>query len=153
MNKLQQGFTLIELMIVLAIIGILAAVAVPAYQDYIARSQMTEAINLTNAVKPGVSQEYSATGTCPDNVQAAASGIAIGGSISGKYVAGVYAGGTGSPTGGCTITAVMKNAGLSTGIQGAVLTLSMATTPGGVVTWSCASSALQKYLPESCVGA
>ena len=65
MKSVQKGFTLIELMIVVAIIGILAAIAIPAYQDYTIRSQVTEGLNLAAAVKAGVSESFANTGTWP----------------------------------------------------------------------------------------
>jgi type IV pilus assembly protein PilA len=68
MKKIQQGFTLIELMIVVAIIGILAAIAIPAYQDYTIRSQVTEGLNLAGAVKAAVAERYSQTGVWPTNL-------------------------------------------------------------------------------------
>ena len=151
MKTMQKGFTLIELMIVVAIIGILAAVAIPAYQDYIARSQMSEAMGLTSGLKTSVSEIFGQTGTCPAN---GTSGIAASNLISGAYVASVTTAGTGTSAGGCTITAAMKATGVATGIQGATLTLTMATdtVSGGSITWACTSSAKQKYLPKSCVG-
>ena len=148
--NVQKGFTLIELMIVVAIIGILAAIAIPAYQDYIARSQMSEALSLTGGLKTAVYEVYSQDGTCPAN---GAAGIAAATAINGSYVASVTAAGTGAATGGCTITATMKTTGVSTGIKGKTLTLTMATTAaGGSATWACTSSAEQKYLPKSCTG-
>ncbi len=85
MRKFQQGFTLIELMIVVAIIGILAAIAIPAYQDYTIRSQVTEGLSLASSVKTGVSEFYAQNGTWPANL--AALGITL--APAGKYVTGL----------------------------------------------------------------
>ena len=155
MNTMQKGFTLIELMIVVAIIGILAAIAIPAYQDYIARAQASEAVNLAGGLKGAVSEVYSQDGSCPSNVAASttANGIGAPSTITGKYVASVTTAGTGSATGGCTITAKMKSAGVSTGIQGKSLILTL-TNEGGSNSWACTSTDMaQKYLPKSCKGA
>ncbi|HFA7316871.1 TPA: pilin [Neisseria gonorrhoeae] len=84
MNTLQKGFTLIELMIVIAIVGILAAVALPAYQDYTARAQVSEAILLAEGQKSAVTEYYLNHGKWPkDNGSA---GVASASSIKGKYV-------------------------------------------------------------------
>ncbi|HFA4168962.1 TPA: pilin, partial [Neisseria gonorrhoeae] len=84
MNTLQKGFTLIELMIVIAIVGILAAVALPAYQDYTARAQVSEAILLAEGQKSAVTEYYLNHGIWPkDNTSA---GVASSSSIKGKYV-------------------------------------------------------------------
>ncbi|MEY3760737.1 MAG: hypothetical protein RIR39_2228 [Pseudomonadota bacterium] len=148
LKKVQQGFTLIELMIVVAIIGILAAVAIPAYQDYIARAQMSEAMILADGLKTAVSEAYSQSATCPSNGN---SGIAAATAISGNYVLSVTAGGG---TGPCTIMATMKGTDVAAGIVSASLTLTMgASLPAGSVTWACTSTAKQKYLPKACVGA
>ncbi|RYY79689.1 MAG: pilin [Moraxellaceae bacterium] len=144
----QKGFTLIELMIVVAIIGILAAIAIPAYQDYIARAQMSEAMTLASGLKGAVAEVYSQDGSCPAN---GANGIAAASAISGQYVTSVTTAGTGVSTGGCTITALMKSSGVSTGIQGKNLVLTM-TNAGGSNTWACTSNAEQKYLPKACTG-
>ena len=141
----QKGFTLIELMIVVAIIGILAAIAIPAYQDYIARSQMSEAMTLTSGLKSAVSETFSQDGTCPANETA---GIAAASTIKGKYVAEVETGGT-APA--CTIVATMAASGVSTGIQGETLTLTMSNN-GGSLEWTCSSTAEQKYVPKACTG-
>ncbi|EMS2157804.1 pilin, partial [Neisseria gonorrhoeae] len=87
MNTLQKGFTLIELMIVIAIVGILAAVALPAYQDYTARAQVSEAILLAEGQKSAVTEYYLNNGEWPENNGAA--GVASSGEIKGKYVESV----------------------------------------------------------------
>ena len=150
LKKVQQGFTLIELMIVVAIIGILAAVAIPAYQDYIARAQMSEAMILSDGLKTAVSEAFSQDNTCPAN---GSSGIAAATDINGNYVASVATGGSPSAAGGCTIIATMKATGVASGIVGKTLTLTMATSaPAGSVVWTCTSNAQQKYLPKACAG-
>ena len=92
MKKMQKGFTLIELMIVVAIIGILAAIAIPAYQDYTIRSQVTEGLNLAGAVKAAVAESYADKGVWPVDNEAA--GIMLADNSgpatpSGKYVTGI----------------------------------------------------------------
>src|SRR5210317_1747821 len=85
--KKQQGFTLIELMIVVAIIGILAAIAIPAYQDYTIRAQVSEGLNLSSGAKAAVTEYYMDRGSYPtDNVLA---GLSTAASIDGKYVVSV----------------------------------------------------------------
>jgi len=150
--QMQKGFTLIELMIVVAIIGILAAIAIPAYQDYIARSQMSEALSLASGLKTNVSEVFAQDGTCPANTTAT-EGIAAATDIKGNYVVSVTTGGTAAASGGCTIVAKMNSTGVSKGIQGATLTLTLSNADKGSNVWACTSSAAQKYLPKSCTGA
>ncbi|HEZ6071027.1 TPA: pilin [Neisseria meningitidis] len=127
MNTLQKGFTLIELMIVIAIVGILAAVALPAYQDYTARAQVSEAILLAEGQKSAVTEYYLNHGTWPSDNSAA--GVASSSTIKGKYVEKVE-------VKNGVITAEMKSSGVNKEIQGKKLSL-WAKRQDGSVKWFC----------------
>jgi len=140
-RHLQSGFTLIELMIVVAIIGILAAIAIPAYQDYVARTQMAEAMMLAGGAKTAVAEAWMQTGIMPTNNTSA--NLAPSGSITGKYVASVQL----TPSG---IQARMKGQGsVAAGIANVTLLLAP-TNKGGSVKWICTSTADDKYIPSAC---
>ncbi|HGM0780121.1 TPA: pilin [Neisseria gonorrhoeae] len=127
MNTLQKGFTLIELMIVIAIVGILAAVALPAYQDYTARAQVSEAILLAEGQKSAVTEYYLNNGEWPkDNASA---GVASASDIKGKYVESVT-------VANGVVTAKMKPSGVNKEIQGKKLSL-WARREAGSVKWFC----------------
>ncbi|MBN2691580.1 MAG: pilin [Burkholderiaceae bacterium] len=150
-KQLQQGFTLIELMIVVAIIGILAAIAIPAYQDYTIRAQATEGLSLADGAKTAIAEFYTNRGVFPPNNTSA--GLAAPGSITGNYVVDV---GTGTDGNGVTIPGVIDvkygNKANSANLSGKHLQLS-AIAAGGSVQWTCKSNDLkQKYLPSSCTG-
>ncbi|HEZ5947685.1 TPA: pilin [Neisseria meningitidis] len=127
MNTLQKGFTLIELMIVIAIVGILAAVALPAYQDYTARAQVSEAILLAEGQKSAVTEYYLNHGKWPGNNTSA--GVATSSEIKGKYVKSVE-------VKNGVITAEMKSSGVNKEIQGKKLSL-WAKRQDGSVKWFC----------------
>ncbi|HGH0257818.1 TPA: pilin, partial [Neisseria meningitidis] len=114
MNTLQKGFTLIELMIVIAIVGILAAVALPAYQDYTARAQVSEAILLAEGQKSAVTEYYLNHGIWPANNSSA--GVATSANIKGKYVKSVE-------VKNGVVTATMLSSGVNKEIQGKKLSL------------------------------
>ncbi|HGG8589978.1 TPA: pilin [Neisseria meningitidis] len=127
MNTLQKGFTLIELMIVIAIVGILAAVALPAYQDYTARAQVSEAILLAEGQKSAVTEYYLNHGEWPGNNTSA--GVATSSEIKGKYVKEVT-------VANGVITATMLSSGVNKEIQGKKLSL-WAKRQDGSVKWFC----------------
>ncbi|KZC35739.1 UNVERIFIED_ORG: prepilin-type N-terminal cleavage/methylation domain-containing protein [Rhodanobacter sp. FW104-R5] len=143
---MQKGFTLIELMIVVAIIAILAAIAIPAYQDYLIRTQVSEGAVLTDGAKTAISEFYSNKGTFPGNN--ASAGLATAGSIAGKYVKSVDI----SANAGQIVATFSKAAPQSANnaIDTKTFVLS-AVTHSGSIAWSCTKSTVAtKYLPSSC---
>ena len=143
MRQNQQGFTLIELMIVVAIIGILAAIAIPSYQDYTARAQVSEAVNLTGGFKTPLAEVYQTQGSYPTTINI----TSLGTTTSGKYVGKVEL--KRDKTNAVTITATMKNAApAASTIRNKTLVLK--TTDGGAF-WTCeAGSLASKHVPSGC---
>jgi type IV pilus assembly protein PilA len=142
--KKQQGFTLIELMIVVAIIGILAAIAIPAYQDYTIRAQVSEGLNLTGAAKAAVTEYFQDRGTMPgDNTVAGISTPAT--AIAGKYVTSVQV------TAGVINVTYGGSAPAHSAISGDILIMTPSTAQAGSVQWACTSTTIEnKHLPAAC---
>ncbi|WP_370201692.1 pilin [Alloalcanivorax venustensis] len=140
MKQVQKGFTLIELMIVVAIIGILAAVAIPAYQDYTVRAQVSEGLNLAAGAKTSIAEFYTQRGTFPQsNGQA---GLAAAGDITGNYVSSV------TVSAGLVIVEYGNDA--NTDIAGDSIQLSPSTNAGSLA-WNCLPDSVDpKYLPTDC---
>jgi type IV pilus assembly protein PilA len=141
--KLQKGFTLIELMIVIAIIGILAAIALPAYQDYTVRSKVSEGLNMVGAAKLAVAETYDSTGAfATGNLTY---GMPVATSIKGTYVSSITAAGT-------RITIQYKPAGLGGNPTANNQTIFIvASSNTGSVEWTCSTGTMpSKYRPANC---
>ena len=165
MKMIQKGFTLIELMIVVAIIGILAAIAIPAYQDYTVRAQVTEGLNLAAAIKAGVAESFANAGVWPLDLTAAGGLNAT--PPSGKYVSAVTV-----TTGSISVryAGVQANTNALTAATN-LLVLEPRVSTNNDVVWNCgykaavgaapatgaaglvaaaATTVLPKYLPSNC---
>lgn len=136
MQRIQQGFTLIELMIVVAIIGILAAVALPAYQDYTVRAKVSEVVLAASGPKTSIAEFYQAKGYLPSTASL--------GTIDtkSKYVGSVAWSGT----------VVTANASGESKITGKTITLTPTSAGAGAgqLTWTCSGTIATKYMPASC---
>ena len=146
MKTMQKGFTLIELMIVVAIIAILAAIAIPAYQNYVIRAQVSEGMSLADGAKTAMSEYYTNKGTFPTTNNLA--GLAAATSITGNYVSSVN---VGSTAGQILITySSTSPQKANTAIGGKTLILSAITTAGSI-NWTCKTGTINtQYLPSSC---
>lgn len=138
MKQVQKGFTLIELMIVVAIIGILAAVALPAYQDYTIRAKVSELILAASSARTCVTEAYQASGGSFPSTLATDCAIAAVGKVSAATVNSTN----------------ISVAAVSSAVGTALTVVMTPTATGGTLTWTCSGSGtnVTKYLPQSCRG-
>ena len=147
MKRLKRGFTLIELMIVVAIIGILAAVAIPAYQDYIARAQVSEAVSLLGSAKTPMAEFFSSQGAWPTSASD------VMGNTTGKYTSSISIGASNTVApGSITLIGTMKASSVNVNIASS--TVGLNATDGGKV-WTCFTTGTgapleSKYVPSNC---
>lgn len=148
----QGGFTLIELMIVVAIIGVLASIAVPQYQNYVGRAQVSEALNLMSPAKIAISEYYVTRGEFPTTNEQA--GLSEPSQMSGKYVASVDV----SPGDAGMTVITMKTDSVVSDLQGKTLIFQPNGEGSGVINWECRTGGGEtsqiplKFLPSECRG-
>ncbi|MBA0265339.1 prepilin-type N-terminal cleavage/methylation domain-containing protein [Stenotrophomonas maltophilia] len=135
--KMQTGFTLIELMVVVAIIAILSAIAIPQYNDYTARSQLSEAISLLGGLKTPVAEQFA-------NSNAATScAVPADAVMTGKYVESIKA----TPAIPCVIVGTMRAVGVNEKVKAATVTITYSASTG---IWDCKTSAPAEVAPKAC---
>jgi type IV pilus assembly protein PilA len=144
-KSFSKGFTLIEMMIVVAIVGVLASLAIPAYQDYIARSQVSEAVSLLGSGKTPLSEFFADKGQWPSNAASAEGGVM--GNVAGRYTSAITITGGNAGTGAITLEARMKGSGVTSTITGK--TLMLVSSDGK--SWQCQIGTIEpQFVPASC---
>jgi type IV pilus assembly protein PilA len=136
------GFTLIEMMVVVAIIGIMASIAIPTYQNYMARSQLSEAMTISGGVRSEIASSFMAGTGSFIGIDSETNGIAAAASMQGSYVESV------SVADGIILVTIGN--GASEFLAGEVLTLTPMTSAGGNIVWGCSFSGDPRYLPQTC---
>lgn len=145
--KKQNGFTLIEISVVVAIVGVLSILAISTYRDYIARSQVTEVFNISSFYKIEMAKIHAQSGHCPTLEDFS---LDSRGAIKTRYLSAIminsYVGAD------CSFTVIFSNLGTSTSLQNKKIQMAMTSKAGGV-NWSCYSPDIkQKFLPRTCIG-
>ena len=137
-----KGFTLIELMIVVAIVGILAAVGIPVYQNYVARAQLSEALTVSGGIRSEIASSFMATTGTFAGLDSETNGLPVATDVQGSYVTSVEV--------ADGIVSVTLGNDVAEFLNGEILTLTPTTTAGGTILWSCTFSGNARYLPQSC---
>jgi type IV pilus assembly protein PilA len=141
----QNGFTLIELMIVIAIIGILASVAIPTYRDYSIRAQVSEGLNVALSVKQAVAETYNSRGNFP-TLGNSSYGLPAAASINGNYVSSISVAGLSG-----IITIEYRQLATGKVDSGDTLVLAPVTSTPGAMNWKCSSTTIsRRFIPASC---
>jgi type IV pilus assembly protein PilA len=148
MKQLQKGFTLIELMIVVAIIGILAAVALPAYSDYMIRAKVSEVVLAASSGRTAVAETFSQKG----DMQLSQVSMGVQSQTS-KYVSTIVYTGTAATVGDIIVTSAASSTANGLGAAGgtSMILRGTGTVASGTVAWTCGTCTMpRKYLPSSC---
>ena len=150
MKNVQKGFTLIELMIVVAIIAILAAIAIPQYQNYITKSQFSESQTVADGMKTPVAEYFTQAGQCP-TLGTTPGFPAANLSYAGKYVASADIKADGGANGTCDLVVTFKSTvgSISKPLSGKVVTFA-GTNTGGNFSWTCSANVAAQYVPTAC---
>lgn len=141
--RIQRGFTLIELMVVIAIIAILAAIAITAYGTSIGKAQFSEALTISDGLKTDVVAHFRETGQCPIN---GTDGVNNAASYAGKYVTSATVAATAD---GCSITAQLRSNTIAPRLRGKQVVLTM-VDEGGTASWKCTTDAPPQFVPATC---